>query len=122
MAQVKILCVAFDKTLKERLCTLLTRVGYEIVGTTRTKHAMQVLTGNEFDLIILGHRFPKKERRELSALARHKYEIKVLLMCDGSSDDEVPADDVVYALHGTDALLNAVDGLLRKKALAAAQS
>jgi DNA-binding response OmpR family regulator len=119
MTEFKVLCVTDDAILKEQLCSLLASFGYDVWGATRAKHAVALLSGEDFDLVVLGPGFTKKERRELAVRTRDTYQTPVLLVGD-ESDPEIPADGLVYAHYDTAALVSAVERLLRRKALAIA--
>jgi len=119
MAEFKLLCVADDAIVKEQLCNLLASFGYEVWGATRAKHAMALLGGEDFDLVLLGPGFTNKERHELTVRTRDTYQTPVLLIGD-AGDAEIPADGLVSAPCDAAALVSAVQRLLRRRALAAA--
>jgi DNA-binding response OmpR family regulator len=119
MAEFKVLCAAHDPILKEQLCSALASFGYDVWGTTRVKHAVALLSAEDFDLLVLGSGFACKEKRELSIRVRDVYQTPVLLVGDAADLDDVSADGQLYAPYEPEALVGAVERLLRKKALAA---
>jgi DNA-binding NtrC family response regulator len=114
MAQRRILCIALPQAVKERRCKELIAAGYTVVGVTSVQHAMPLLAGDVFDLVIIGVRFADEEKQKLVSLARDKYHIPVLLVCGGEGDDIV-AEGRIFAAQGEEAVIEAAAGLLRRK-------
>ncbi len=112
MAERKVLCVSFDKTVSDSRRDILTRGGYVVTAITSTEEALQLLERETFDLVVIGHRFPKPNKQELAALARAEWKTPVLLVCGASAETEIPADARVYALEGAEGLLAAASRLL----------
>ena len=112
MAEGKILCVSFDRVVSDNRCAVLKEAGYTVTGTTRITEALQLLSGEKFDLIIIGHRFPTQDKYVLAVEAKQKANTPVLLVCGGSAEAEIPAAGRVYALEGTLGLLSAVTALM----------
>jgi len=115
MPRFKLLCIASDAILKQQLCSLLISFGYDVVRATHPKHAVALVISENFDLAILCGGFEEKERRELSARIRDKFQTPVLLVGDISHPDGIPADGVIYAQQGANALVKAVERLLEPK-------
>ena len=112
MPERKVLCVSFDKTVSDSRCATLRQGGYAVTAITSTEEALQLLGKEKFDLVVIGHRFPKANKQELAAQAREQRKIPVLLVCGASPETEIPADARVYALEGAEGLLTAVRKLL----------
>jgi CheY-like chemotaxis protein len=112
MPERKVLCVSFDKTVSDSRCAMLRQGGYAVTAITSPDEALELLGREKFDLIIVGHRFPKADKQELAAQAREQWKIPVLLVCGASAETEIPADARVYALEGAGGLLAAVRTLL----------
>lgn len=108
----KVLCVSFDKTVSDSRCAMLRQGGYAVTAITSPDEALELLGREKFDLMIVGHRFPKADKQELAARAREQWKIPVLLVCGASADTGIPADARVYALEGAEGLLAAVRTLL----------
>ena len=119
MAEFKVLCVAHDPILKEQLCGVLASFGYDVWGATRVKHAVALLSAEDFDLLVLGSGFAHAERRALAVRVRDIYQTPVLAVGDAADLDDVPADGQLYAPYEPEVLVSAAERLLRKKALAA---
>ena len=111
----KVLCVSFDTTVSDVRCAALREAGYAVIGTTRVKEALDLLSREEFDLVIVGHRFPKADKYVLTVEAEEKENTPVLLVCGASADRDVPAAGRVYALEGTPGLCAAAAALLPEK-------
>ena len=69
-----------------------------------------MLGKEKFDLIVIGHRFPKGNKHELAMKAKGK--VAIVLVCGASADEEIPADARVYGLEGNEGLLTCVKRLL----------
>jgi DNA-binding response OmpR family regulator len=107
-----ILCVSFDKTVSDSRRVLLTEAGYSVTAITSIQEALQLLMAVKFDLVVIGHRFPKINKQQLAIQAREQCKTPVLLVCGASADTDVPADARVYGLEGSEGLLAAVNVLL----------
>jgi DNA-binding response OmpR family regulator len=112
MAERKVLCVSFDKTVSDSRCAVLRQGGYAVTAITTTEEALQLLGREKFDLVVIGHRFPKAHKQQLAAQAREQGKVPVLLVCGASADTDIPAEARVYALEGAEGLLAAVRTLL----------
>jgi CheY-like chemotaxis protein len=112
MRERKVLCVSFDKTVSESRCSLLRQGGYAVTAITSTEEALQLLGTERFDLLVIGHRFPKSNKQGLATQAKEQWKTPVLLVCGASAETEIPADARVYALEGAEGLLAAVRRLL----------
>lgn len=113
-----ILCLSFDETVSASRRAALEETGYTVVATTQIADALEILSSVDFDLMIIGHRFPAADKLKLAVEAREKG-IPVLLICGASSDAEIPADVRVYALEGIAGLVSTVAMLLPKTSAAA---
>lgn len=112
MPERMILCVSFDKTVSDSRRVLLTEAGYSVTAITSIQEALQLLMAVKFDLVVIGHRFPKINKQQLAIQAREQCKTPVLLVCGASADTDVPADARVYGLEGSEGLLAAVNVLL----------
>lgn len=112
MPERKVLCISFDKTVSDSRSAILRQGGYAVTAITSAEEALQLLAREKFDLVVIGHRFPKTNKQELAAQAREQGKIPVLLVCGASADTDIPADARVYALEGAEGLLAAVRTLL----------
>ncbi len=117
----KVLCVSFDKTVSDSRVSALKQAGYTVVSTTYIDEAMKRLEGESFDLLILGHRFPWADKRDVALYAREKCDTPVLLVCGAGPDMDIPADYRVFGLEGLEGLVETVQKMvpLKPKAKAA---
>ncbi|MBZ5680484.1 MAG: hypothetical protein LAO24_10295 [Acidobacteriia bacterium] len=112
MSERRILCVSFDRTVSENRCATLKEAGYNVTATTDVKEAMELLSRESFDAVIVGHRFPAEEKYVLAVEAKEKSNTPVLLVCGATRDPEIPATTRVYALEGSAGLLSALSALV----------
>lgn len=113
MPRGRILCVSFDKTVSESREFALQEQGHEVVTTTDIDQAMEYLDSLKFDLVIIGHRFDKSDKRALINEVHQRYHTPVLLVCGASADEDLDADVRVFAIEGIDGLVDAADKILR---------
>ncbi len=111
MAEKKILCVSFDKLVSDSRCAVLKEAGYIVTATIKIEEAMELLGAEPFDLIVLGHRFPKANKQAVATLAQQT-KIPVVLVCGSGPDLEILADARVYALQGPEGIVSAANRLL----------
>jgi len=111
----KVLCVSFDLTVSNIRCAALRGAGYAVTATINVGKALDLLSRERFDLVIVGHRFVTADKYLLTVEAEEKENIPVLLVCGVSADKDIPAAGRVYALEGTAGLLTAAAALLSKK-------
>jgi DNA-binding response OmpR family regulator len=111
----KVLCVSFDKAVSDIRCAALKEAGYAVTATIDVKEALDLLSRERFDLLIVGHRFAKADKYLLAVEAEEKANIPVLLVCGASPEKDIPAAGRVYALEGTEGLLTATSALLSEQ-------
>ena len=111
MTERKILCVSFDKLVSDSRRVALNEAGYSVTATIKIAEAMELLGAEKFDLIVLGHRFPKASKQAVAMLAQQA-KIPVVLVCGSGPEMEIPADARVYALHGPEGIVSAAHKLL----------
>lgn len=115
MTEGRVLCVSFDRTVSDVRSDALRKAGYTVTTTTTVGDAIKLLLSEEkFDLVIIGHRFSREEKRGLARMAREDCSTPVLLV-QVSMDSDIPADSRVYALDGTAGLLKEAKLLLAKR-------
>ena len=108
----KVLCVSFDLAVSDLRCAALKKAGYAVTATINAREAVDLLSREQFDLVIVGHRFATADKYLLTVEAEEKANIPVLLVCGASADRDIPAAGRVYALEGTAGLLTAAAALL----------
>ena len=107
----RILSISYDATLLATRRLLLEREGYEVVSAEGFAAAIEVCD-NHFDLIIMGHSIPQKDKRAIVAeLRKHGCVVPVLSLL------RIHEHPIPEATHGVDpadpvAMLNAVKGIL----------
>jgi DNA-binding NtrC family response regulator len=121
MPERRILCVSFDRIVSENRSATLKEAGYDVTATTNVKEAVEWLTQEKFDAVIVGHRFPAEEY-VLAVEAKEKSNTPVLLVCGATPDSEIPATSRVYALEGSAGLLSALSALFPAAAEARSQA
>lgn len=119
MAARSILCVSYDRTVLESRSQALQECGYEVAGTLSIEEAFDLLLSRKFDLVIIGHRFPKSDKKSLAAEVRDHWETPLVLICGATPETDIAADEKVNALDGTPALVAAAQRLLGTRAAAA---
>ena len=112
MPSRKVLCISFDRVVSDSRCSSLRGAGYEVTASTNIDEAMDFLSRDRFDVVILGHRFSKDEKYLVAAQAN----TSVVLVCGATPESEVPATSRVYALEGNAGLLSALSRLFSAKA------
>ncbi len=112
MSKPRILCVSFDGVVSEIRSGSLKDAGYDVTALTSISKALEFLNRNEFDAVIIGHRFAAKEKYLLAVEAKEKSNTPVLLVCGATADSQIPATSRVYALEGTTGLVSALSTLI----------
>ena len=113
MRRQNVLCVSFDQAVSGIRCAALKEAGYAVTATINVEKALDLLSRERFDLVIVGHRFATADKYLLTVEAEEKANVPVLLVCGASAGRDIPATGRVYALEGTAGLLSVAAGLLR---------
>jgi DNA-binding response OmpR family regulator len=112
MREQRVLCVSFDRMVSDSRCAALREAGLNVTATTSVNEALDLLSREKFDLVIVGHRFPREEKYLLTVEAEKKSDTPVLVVRGAVSDSDIPASARVYALEGIPGLMAAVSALL----------
>jgi DNA-binding response OmpR family regulator len=112
MPEQRVLCVSFDKVVSDSRSAALRAAGFSVTATTRIKEALDLLSRERFDLVVVGHRFSTEDRYVLTVEAQEKSDTPVVLVCGASPDSDMPASARVYALQGNEGLVAAALALL----------
>jgi len=112
MKRRTILCVSFDKIVCDSRCFALREAGYDVVATTSMEEAFEGLDNIKFDLLIVGHRFGKDDKKALISQAKQRWRTPVVLMCGASPESDLEVDARVFAIEDMEGLLRAVSKLL----------
>jgi DNA-binding response OmpR family regulator len=97
--------------VSENRRTALKEAGYEVTAITNVKEALELLSRESFDAMIIGHRFSKEEKYLLAVEAEEKSNTPVLLVCGAAPDSEIPATSRVYALEGSAGIVSALSAV-----------
>jgi len=115
----KVLCVSSDITVSNIRCAALKQAGYAVTATIHVEEALELLSRQTFDLVIVGHRFSKADKDLLTVEAEEKENTPVLLVCGAFADKDIPAEGRVYALEGMEGLITAAANLLSRELVVA---
>jgi len=66
MRRQKVLCVSFDMAVSDIRRAALNEAGYAVTTTTDVKEALNFLSREKFDLVIVGHRFATPDKYVLT--------------------------------------------------------
>lgn len=108
MHRRKVLCVSLDKTSSDDPYAVLTEADCDVVATGDIQDALQLLSREKFDAVVISHRFHREEKYALAVEAKEKWNIPVVLVCSATAELEIPATCRVSALGGHAGLLSAV--------------
>jgi DNA-binding response OmpR family regulator len=120
MRRQKVLCVSFDMAVSDFRCAALKEAGYAVTASISAKEALDLLSREKFDLVIVGHRFAIADKYLLTVEAEEKANVPVLLVCGASADKDIPAAGRVYALESMTGIVSAVAELLSRRVQRAA--
>lgn len=112
MHRRKVLCVSLDKTSSDDPYAVLTEADCDIVATGDIQDALQLLSRERFDAVVIGHRFHREEKYALAVEAKEKWNIPVVLVCAAAAELEIPVTCRVSALGGHAGLLSAVSEVI----------
>jgi DNA-binding response OmpR family regulator len=83
----KVLAVSQDQLLANIRRSILTRVGYTVTATENATEALIKLATQSFDLLILCHTLPNREKKLLESESKAKH-IPVLTITDSDAASE----------------------------------
>ncbi len=108
----RILSVSYDAPLLATRHFLLERAGYEVISGVGFTESMDLLSDNNFDLFLLGHSIPQRDKTALIAMAKKIRDCKVLSIRRHGDRPHPDANLSVDADDGPGALLDAVNSVL----------
>jgi DNA-binding response OmpR family regulator len=112
MAQRKtILIINYDPFLLATVRAVLEHFGYAVSSAIGFQSALALVRGASFDLLLLSHTVPRRDRRVLMACVRERGSAPVLMACS-QPGEEPDADREADVLHGPKELVTAVEALL----------
>ena len=101
----QILSVSYDEALLRTRELLLRREGYGVISALGFAEAVEQCQNGSFDLFILGHSIPNRDKRELVSRFRARSNAPVLGLRRHGED---PLDDARYHAYPDD-----IEGLLK---------
>jgi DNA-binding response OmpR family regulator len=104
----RILSVSYDRPLLRTREMLLRRHGHSVTSALGFTDAVEQCENGKFDLLILGHSIPDKDKRHLITLFRGSCPAPVLALRRQGENTPDGADEHVYP-DDIDALLEVVD-------------
>ena len=110
----RILSISYDSSLLYTRQAMLEMAGYEVVSAVGFAEAIEQCSG-EFDLIIMGHSIPQKDKRAIIATLHQHGCVAPLLSLLRQGEHKIP--EAVHAVdpHHPDELLNAVKWMLAER-------
>jgi DNA-binding response OmpR family regulator len=111
----RILSVSYDESLLKTRKMLLQRQGYEVTSALGYVDAIQSCKPPQFDLLILGHSIPDKDKKQLMKAFRAIGPAPILALRRQGEDLPDGADAHIYPDDISD-LLKTVDSILKANA------
>jgi len=111
-----LLSISYDRSRLGTRQLLLEQAGYKVTSAFGLPEALKWYKKRKFDLIVMGHTIPRKEKRALIGEARKSSDAPVLSIRTHGEPRLVEADYSVDSLEGDSALLTAVDHVLAARA------
>lgn len=110
----RILSISYDRALLQTRSMLLEEAGFEVVSASSFRQAFELCRAGEFDLLIIGHSIPPRDKASLIASARHGSKAPVLSIRTDTEPPAPGADFSVFGLEGPKILLEAVNEAFAK--------
>lgn len=107
-----ILSVSYDQALLSTRHMLLQQAGYEVTSACGFHEALESCKKGEFDLVLIGHSIPRKDKLSLIHVTRMVSQAPVLSILRPTSSALPEADYAVKSEEGPQALLIAVQQAL----------
>ncbi len=109
-----ILSVSYDQPLLVTRQLILEQAGYDVSSAFGFAEAMEICkTRHDFDLILMGHSMPHKDKTALIAALRPECQAPLLSILRHGEWKIPQANNAVDASDGPDALLAAVNDAIR---------
>ena len=106
-----ILSVSYDSLLLQTRELLLCREGYSVTSALGFTAAIEHCKSDHFDLFVLGHSIPERDKKELIKVFRTNCPSPVLALRRHGEDEPEGADALVYP-DDISGFLNEVDRIL----------
>jgi CheY-like chemotaxis protein len=113
-AQMKhILSISYDEPLLVTRELMLKQTGYDVSSAFGFAEALEICSNrHDFDLVLMGHSMPQKDKAALLATLRTKCSAPLLSIRRHDENPLPDADYSVDALDGPEALLHAIKSAL----------
>jgi|SRR4051812_8469817 DNA-binding NtrC family response regulator len=113
----RILSISYDSSLLFTRQAMLELAGYEVISAEGFADAIERCPG-DFDLVIVGHSIPQKDKRAIvAALHEHGCDAPLLSLLR-PGENKLPEAAHAVDPHRPDDLLNAVQWILARRAVA----
>ncbi len=112
----KILSVSYNPALLATRAMILNLSGYEVVSAEGFTEAVEHCRTDDYDLLIMGHSIPQKDKQAIIAEARKKRDgVPVLALLRANEPKLSEASQSMEASEGPESLLRCVRNLLPNK-------
>jgi CheY-like chemotaxis protein len=111
----RILSISYDEAILKTRHYLLDRAGYEVVSALRFTEALDHCDQETFDLVVLGHSLPPRDKDALIGTLKGKCRCPVLSMRRTGSEPHPDADYSLDAGEGPEALLQMIEVILSQQ-------
>jgi DNA-binding response OmpR family regulator len=116
----RILSVSYDESLLVTRQMMLERAGFTVTSALGFEEALEHCDSGNFDLLLVGHSIPQRDKRSLIKAARRTCKAPVLSIRRHGDVPLSDADDSVDAVDGPKGLMEAIQNLLNKTTSGAA--
>ena len=107
-----ILSIAYHEPLLHTRAWILELAGFSVISAQTLTQALHLCQKNAFDLVIIGHSLPRKDRECLAAIARMRH-IRVLSLFKLGDPPLSGADCSLEALEGPEKLIEIIKHLVK---------
>ena len=109
----RILSVSYDRALLDTRHMLLTNAGFKAKSAVGFTAAIELCRSGQFDLIILGHSIPSKDKDAIMEQARKSSDAPVLALTRTGELNPDKADHHLDAAEGPESLIAKVNSILK---------
>jgi len=115
MPTLNALSVGRDLRLLPLRNQILRSAGYAVHSQTDSRYAVRMFIDGDFDLVVLCHSIPVKERNAIIAAIKAEKPTTLVIVIKAYEDDPGIADGSVHSLDGAKALLECIEELLSRR-------
>ena len=109
-----ILSISYDATLLKTRQHLLEQKGYSVTSAEGFTEAMECCHGGDFDLVVIGHSIPHKDKEAIFKAVQQTCAAPVIALSRGSEPPLKGAADIVDPMNPVK-FLDAVDRVFANK-------